>query len=426
MKFLKQLSLYTLVGVIGAGISFFVMPVLTHYLAPEDYGLLSLFNTYITILIPLVSISAYSLLSVEYFKQKDKRIFAAQFTSIQFIPLCTSFILAIIIWQSYGSVADDLELKGTGIRWGYIILAITFLSIYNEQFFAFLILQKKAAVFAFYSLLRVGIEVGLTFYFVMGKDMNWEGRMYSWLITSIIFFAVGLYYFHRQGLLKGPVKFLYIKEGLIFGAPLVLHGIGKFVVNQSDRIFIIKMVSLGEAGIYNIGYTVGTLLMIVVNAFFNYYSPFLMERLADLTEYRKLQIVKMSYLYMLGSLLLLVFIALLSPLFFTWFIDPQYVDGVKYVFWVALGYCFWGGYMLFSGFIFYYKKNTILAWLAVFNVVINLMMNYIFILNFGSIGAAYATALSFLFILVIIVYKAKQLVRLPWFNFKEIKSVHLS
>ena len=83
MKFLKQLSLYTLVGVIGAGINFFVMPVLSHYLLPSDYGLLALFNTYITILIPVVSISAYALLSVDYFKQKDKNVFENQDPSLQ-------------------------------------------------------------------------------------------------------------------------------------------------------------------------------------------------------------------------------------------------------------------------------------------------------------------------------------------------------
>ena len=130
MKLLKHLSIYTLVGVVGAGINFFVMPILSHYLLPADYGLLALFNTYITILIPLVSMTAYALLSVEFFKQKDKTVFASQFTSIQVIPFFTTLLLAVLVWSSYGSFADDLELSGTGVKWGYIMLGITFLSIY--------------------------------------------------------------------------------------------------------------------------------------------------------------------------------------------------------------------------------------------------------------------------------------------------------
>ena len=125
MKFIKQISLYTFVGLFGAAINFFVMPVLSHYLSPADYGLLSLFNTYITILVPLVSLSAYNLLNVDYFKEKDKQVFASKFTSIQIIPFFTSLILSFFIWQFYKPLSVALELKDTGTRWGLIMLLIT-------------------------------------------------------------------------------------------------------------------------------------------------------------------------------------------------------------------------------------------------------------------------------------------------------------
>ena len=427
MKFLKQLSLYTFVGVIGAGINFFIMPILTRYVLPADYGLLALFNTYITILIPLVSVSAYSLLNVEYFKQKNKEIFASQFTSIQVIPFFTTVVLAFITWSSYGRFADDLELEGTGIKWAYIILVITFLTIYYEQFVQFLIIQQKASAFAVYTLLKVGIEVSLTFYFIIGKGWGWEGRMYSWLITSVLFFFIGVFYFQKQGFIKSLIKWKYIKEGIIFGSPLILHGIGKFVVNQSDRLFIVKMLpdGLNEAGIYNIGYTVGALVLIVVNAFANFYNPYLMQRLTDLSDVRKLQIVKMGYIYLIGCVVMLISILLITPVLFNYLIDPAYRNGAHYVFWVALGYCFWGGYMLFSGFIFFFKKNRILAWLALFNVITNAIFNYLFILQFGAIGAAYATALSFLLLLLLIGFLVQRLSPMPWKNYKEAFSVKL-
>jgi O-antigen/teichoic acid export membrane protein len=426
MKFLKQLSLYTLVGVIGAGINFFIMPVLSHYLTPADYGLLSLFNTYVTILIPVVSISAYSLLSVDYFKQRNKQLFASEFTSIQLIPLFNTCLLAVIVWFSYGSIANALELKGAGVIWGLLILLLTVLNIYYDQFIQFLILQKKAKQFAFFSLLKIGIEIGLTFYFVVAKRLGWEGRMYSWLIVSVAFFVIGFMYFLREGFIKRPVSINFIKEGIRFGSPLVLHGIGKFVVNQSDRLFIVKMVSLEQAGIYNIGYTVGSLVMIAVNAFFNFYTPYLMERLTDATEEKKMQIIKLNYYYIAGCIGLLFCILVFAPVFFNYLIDPRYKSGLSYVFWVALGYCFWGGYMLFSGFIFYLKKSRILGWLAVFNVVTNLVFNYFFIKLFGAIGAAYATALSFFLLMILVAVIVQRLYPMPWSQIKKARAVNLS
>jgi O-antigen/teichoic acid export membrane protein len=269
------------------------------------------------------------------------------------------------------------------------------------------------------------VEVGLTFYFVVGKGFNWEGRMYSWLIATALATVIGVVYFYKQGYLKERVRLKYIREGIQFGSPLILHGLGKFVVNQSDRIFIAKMVSISEAGIYSIGYTVGSLVMILVNAYFNFYSPFLMERLADITEEKKLQIVKMAYLYGIACLVILLIVFLFTPIFFKLLIAHNYQEGIRYVFWVALGYCFWGGYMLFSGFIFFFKKNKILGWLAVFNIVTNLLFNYLFIHIFGSIGAAYATALSFFLLFVLIAFIVNRLMPLPWFHYREIKAVKL-
>ena len=425
MKFIKQISVYTLVGLFGAAVNFFVMPVLSHYLSPADYGLLSLFNTYVTILIPLVSLSAYSLLAVDYFKEKNKEIFASKFTSIQIIPFVTSLIFFFLIWQFYKPLANTLELKGTGPGWGLIMVLITLLSIYYEQFFQFLILQKKAFLFAIYTVVKVSIEVGLTFYFVMGRGWGWEGRIYSWLIVTALFFIISTIYFRKQNFLQGKIQLKFIREGIHFGSPLILHNLGKFVVNQSDRIFIAKMVSIGEAGIYSIGYTVGSLVLILVIAFFNFYTPFLMERLSEITEERKLQIVKMSYLYGIGCLFVLVLIILFAPIFFRIFIAPSYLAGARYVFWIALGYCFWGGYMLFSGFVFYFKRNKILGWLAIFNVTTNLLFNYLFIKAFGAIGAAYATALSFFLLFVLLAIIANKFIALPWSSYRKIIDVKL-
>lgn len=425
MKFIKHLSLYTFVGLFGAAVNFLVLPVLSHYLSPTDYGLLSLFNTYITILIPLVSLSAYSLLSVDFFKEKNKQVFSSKFTSVYVTPLFTSLILTFLIGQFYGPLSSVLELNNTGTGWGFIMLLITFLSIYSEQFFQFLILQKKASQFTLYTIVKVLIEVGLTFYFVVGKGYGWEGRMYSWLIAVGLTFIVCNFYFYQQGFLKGKFRLKYFKEGVRFGSPLILHSLGKFVVNQSDRIFIAKMVGVSAVGMYSIGYTVGSLVMILVNAFFNFYSPYLMERLSDFTQQKKLQIVKMAYLYGLGCLVVLVLVLFLTPVFFNLFIAHTFSNAVPYVFWVALGYCFWGGYMLFSGLIFFLKKSMILGWLAIFNIGTNLLFNYFFIKAFGPIGAAYATALSFFLLFVVIAVIVNRLVILPWFRYREIKEVEL-
>jgi O-antigen/teichoic acid export membrane protein len=176
------------------------------------------------------------------------------------------------------------------------------------------------------------------------------------------------------------------------------------------------MVSLGEAGIYNIGYTIGMVLMLLVTAFNNVFVPFLMERLVSINEEKKLQIVRLSYFFMLAMLGALLCINVISPFLFSLLIDKRYAHGASYVFWVSLGYFFWGGYLLFSAYIFFYKQTKILFWLSLVNIISNLVFNYFFIHNYGGIGAAYATALSFFIVLVAVVFKSNQLIKLPWYT----------
>jgi len=227
-------------------------------------------------------------------------------------------------------------------------------------------------------------------------------------------FVVCVAYFKKRGLLTLNFKKHYMMTGILFGLPLILHTVGKFVINQSDRIFIAKMVSIEEAGIYNIGYQVGMVMLLLVTAVGNFYQPFLYERLSELTEKAKKEIVKTTYLVLLGLLLALICLSIGAPVLFKLFIDKSYGKGVAYVFWTGLSYLFWGVYILFTGFIFYKKQTKQLAYLALVNVGLNTILNYLLIQKLGALGAVYATCISFFVVAVIVVWRGSLLVKLPW------------
>nr|HQV07191.1 oligosaccharide flippase family protein [Chitinophagaceae bacterium] len=98
MKSLKQFSTYTLVGFIGAGVSFFLMPYLSHFLKPWEYGVLSMINSFVTILIPLIGLSVAGYAKVEYYKylKKDPKEFASIFSTVQVIPILPFLIILLL------------------------------------------------------------------------------------------------------------------------------------------------------------------------------------------------------------------------------------------------------------------------------------------------------------------------------------------
>jgi len=416
MKSLRSLSIYTFVGFFGAGINFLLMPVLSHYLTPTDYGLLSLVNTYVTILIPLVSLVAYGYITVEYFHMEDQRKFASLFSSVALIPVLPTLVLFVLGYFFYDYFAGILELPIDAKWWALSMFPLAAMTVYIDTISSYQIVIRDSKYYLVYNILRVLVEVALTLLFVVQMRMGWKGRLLSWLVTTVIFTGASFLYFYRKKLLTLDIQWKYIKASIIFGAPLIFHTLGKFVVNQSDRLFISKMVSLKEAGIYSVGYTIGTVMLIGASALANIASPFIMERLKAKDAVQERQIRRFTYMCIGGLLLILVIMNIASPFFFKYFMDIRYLQGYTYVFWVSVGYFFWGVYMLFSSYIYYYKQTKFLVWLAIINIITNLALNYYFIGIYGGIGAAYATALSFFINLLLLLIKVFKM--LPWFRFQ--------
>lgn len=418
MKFLKHISIYTFVSFFGAGINFFLMPYLSHFISPAEYGILALINSFVTILIPVTGLVASGLITVEYYKLEDKKEFASLFSSVQAVPLIPTLLCLLITFIFSKPLAGFLEIPADKRYWLIISVLLAVLTIYYETLLSYNVIEKKPGYYALFNISRLVVEVSLTIWFVSGLKMSWEGRLLSWLISSIAMFAVSIFYFNKRQLVTSRISRKYMYASIAFGLPLILHTVGKFVINQSDRIFIAKMVSLDEAGIYNIGYQVGMVMLLLVNAIGNFFQPFLFERLTNLTDTARIEITRMSYLILAGLSVCLLLLTFFTPPFFKWLVSKDYAKGTIYVFWIGLSYLFWGIYILFSGFIFYLRKTRFLGLLAVLNVILNLVLNYILINWLGALGAAYATCISFFVVAIIVFVEANKHYPMPWLNFK--------
>lgn len=394
------------------------MPILTHYLSPSDYGIISLINTYVSVLIPLISISSAGFIAVEYYSDKssDTR-FQSLFSSVSLIPLFTSALLLIIIIAGKNFLPALLELPQNAY---WLLVPITLFVVYSDGFSSFLVISKRSILFSASSVSKIFIEIPLTLFLIISIGLQWDGRIYSWLTATVLFSLLGFYFYKRWGLLTTSINKLYIRQAITFGAPLIMHEMGKFVINQSDRLFLAKMVSVDEMGIYSVGYQVGMIILIVSSAFTNFFSPFLFERLNRNTEKDRIEIVKVSYIFIIGVFILLILLTALTPTLFSFFISSHFANGAKYVFWVGLSYFFWSIYLIFAGYVYFLKKNKILAYLSLLNVLLNLLLNYIFIKWLGAIGAAYATCLSFFVVSLIIGIIVQNLYPMPWFNWRKI------
>jgi len=414
-KILYSFSIYSVTSVIGALLNLLILPILTSHLSEKDYGTTALFSTYVLILSPIIGLSSEGFFWIEFFKKEKQFKEQQKLYSTHFWLSITNTLLITILLAGIFPFREETTF---GPLFLFLLPLTGFMTIVSEEIRNYYINHKKPIAYMFYSLAFTVFDLGLSCYLVVYVFKGWEGRIIGWLISLFLQSIISIWFF---GIRLSYLHFTFSKHDLIklatFGFPLIFHQLSKFAVNQSDRIFISEMISVDEAGIYTIGYQFGSMILLPITAFSNFYTPFVYERLTSATDEAKTQIVKMCYLFIALIMFCFLMIALLSPFFFRIFIDQKFHEGMMYVNWVSLSYVFWGFYLLISSVIFYAAKTSFLGWLSVFSILLNGILNYVFISNFGAIGAVYATAISFLMIFIASFIFSNRILPLPWFYF---------
>jgi O-antigen/teichoic acid export membrane protein len=415
-KIATSLSLYTLTTIICAGLSILILPIMTHHLSTSDYGTSSLISTYVLIVSPLIGLSSGGYFWIDFFDiTKDKKDLTKIFSSY-FWFLSAMFLFFLIMTSFfYSAISNWVEIEGL------YLLAIPILaySIELSDFSRALFINKKQPkIYFIYSVGFTLLELGLSYYFVVHVFHSWHGRIIGWLLTLIIQSITTLWVF---GFVEKYLKLVFDKKILLsmilYGYPIIFHQIGKFVINQSDRLFITKMISIDEAGKYSVGYQVGAMILLPIGVLTNVYTPFVYERLQLLNEIKKRQIVKFSWFFIGVILLCFAVLNVINPILFKVLIDKKFNSSMSYVFWISLSYVFWGIYMLFAVFVFFFKKTKFLGILSLINILINTVLNYLLIQKYGAMGAAFATLFSFLIVLLCVIWYSNKLVSLPWLYF---------
>lgn len=416
-KFAKNFSVYFLSSIVEQVVGFILLPIFTHYLSPSDYGVLAMIMIYWSIFERLTVFGTAGFISVQYYKGLREK-----FTSYFTASLILSLIVGIILFLSITIIYYKLsKLEGISYLWWTGLVVSSLFSTYYQIILTYYRVTDKAYWYAALTILFTIINLLVSLYLVVKLSMDWEGRMLGIIGTNIVFGSISIYLFRRDKLINLNNVSKRFKEIIKFGAATLPHTLAGFVINYSDRIFIERMVGLTELGVYNVGYKIATLLFIFTMIFSKAASPYFYENLKIGSAQSLINIVRIKYGFIAILLTAFFSLVLLSPVIIPSLISSQYHGSLIYIPVVSLGFVFHGFYVIFSYYMFYNKDSTLIGIFAVINVVTNIVLNYILIKQYGTIGAAYATVISYVLIFGLVLQYSIRKVKLPWIkalNFK--------
>jgi O-antigen/teichoic acid export membrane protein len=406
----KSAGIYTVASTINSAIPFFLMPVLTRYMSPDDYGIVAMFGVLLGLTLPFTGLNVDSSIQRQYYEKKKIEL-SVYIGNCLLILICSSALIFLIFYLFAEPIS---KLSSFPKSWLWVVIAVSI-----SQFITFINLtlwqvQLKSRTYCSYQIAQTILNVGLSIWFVVGLGMAWQGRIQAQLFTMIAFGCLGLFLLHKGGWIKLTFSKIYIYNALSFGLPLVPHVLGGAMMTMTDRFFITNMVGLTSTGLYSVGCQVGMVISLIETSFNRAYVPWLFERLKKNKRDINEMIVKVTYVYFFCLIVIVLGLSMIAPWFLSFFVGEEFAGANVYVFWIALAYAFSGMYKMVVNYIFYVQKTYFLAGITFFCGLMNVVLNYFFIKRNGAVGAAQAVALTFFLFFILTWILSNRVYKMPW------------
>lgn len=390
---------YTFANILIKSIALLSTPIFTRLMTTGEYGTFTIFQSWLNILIIISSLNMFQGgYTKGILKYKDD------------VDGYTSSSLALTMLITIGwSIVYVFFTKQLNAFFGLssVLMIIMFFNLLVMPAFEFwaakLRFEYKYREFVFASIIISFSSVLLGIILVVLCKSKVEARALADLIARLVICGWIIFNIYSRG------KCLYEKQywmfNLKFNIPLIPHFLAFYILNQSDRIMISKMVGNTQAAYYSVAYTISMMMNLIINALNNALTPYIYISINDKKE-KEIQ-SSTAPLYFLITLLCIITMVF-APEIITIFAGHRYADAVYVVPPIAASVYFIFVYSMFSTIEYYYQKTAKIALATSISAILNLVLNVYFIKIFGYYAAGYTTLFSYMMLAMIhyIFYRA--------------------
>jgi len=387
-----------------------MLPIITRFLTPEDYGIIATFEILLAIFIIIVSLNSSTAMAVNFFKM-DKKELRAYLGNIFFIMLSNFIITFTILFFIKTHLAHLIHFPENFLPLAMVVALANSICILTLSIWQ---LEQKPFHFGLTQVFMTILNLGFSIFFIIILNWDWQGRVWGISISTLLVSFFCFSFLKRRNYIDFSLKKSHIKDIIYIGAPLIPHVIGSWIITATDRFFINAMVGVAATGLYTVGYQVGTIIHLLMHSFNNAWVPFLYKNLQENKYDMKVKIVKLTYIILGAVFLMAVFLSYIAPYFLHIFVGKAFQESTKFVIWIALASAANGMYYMYVNYILYVKKSMILSWITLSSAVINVILNYFLIKANGAIGAAQATTITAFVILGLVWVFAAKYYSMPW------------
>jgi O-antigen/teichoic acid export membrane protein len=397
-QLIQRSSIYTLGNILPQAVNYFLLPVLTRYLSPYDFGILSSMQALSAILLVFFTVAFDRALPRMYYDYESEDRRKTLLGTIFFAILIASTVLAVVLFLARGLVARMFRSIPFFPYYAYTI-GTAFVIAYSLVPKATYRILGRAGTFFTFSIAQFVLPTIIVLVNVVALRRGAVGFVEARFFGNLILLPVFL--LSNRTLARFKLDFGILKKCVRFSLPFVPTLISAWALNLSNRIFLERYLSLDEVGIYSLGLRIAQVAILLQTGINAAYNPFFYKTASELeAESAKKILYKYNAIYMMVGVYLAFAVVMLSKEAIQLFIDARYLRAHEIIPVISISYLFNSGSGLTNLFIYQVKKSSKVMTFVLIGAVINVVLNVILIPRMGAFGAAYSSLISFFSVFV--------------------------
>lgn len=388
----KNTAIYGLGSVSTQAVGMITLVLLTSHMRPDEFGVAAMLGILHLFLLPVFKLGMDTSVGMHYFDHdkpgRERLVWTA------FVILATSALLMFLAGSLFSSGISSLLFKGKCAGGGLVVtqLAATALDIMILPLILSLQLNEKAPFFIGVNVAAAVILSGTQLLLVAVFNLGVAG----WLAGLVIgkAFAFSMFFFSTFASARPAFSSRLAATLVRGGAPMIPSFAFLFILQNSGKYMLERMCGLGELGIFNVGFGIGSAMDLAVAAFCTAWFPFFQSFSGKKHEAGPL-FGKITLYYVLSfSVVSMAFFAFARP-FVQIFVNCSFLNSYKVIGLVSMASLASGFFYLLLPGVYYAKKVWVVNLTQGACSVLVLGLNYIFISWFDMTGVAMSLVCSY-------------------------------
>ena len=373
-----------------ASLNIFLTIILARNLGPEDFGLLNYLLAFLYLFTSISSLGMNPVLTNKIIndgaKFKYNLILNAYYIRFFFSILCYLIFLSLIYLLNNDEVIFEYS----------TIIGLVIIMKSSEILFSYFEAKSLSKYIVISQLLGLLTSIFIIIYIFINELDN--KFIYTALLLDfiIVFILINYFYFFKTKFFFPKLELSLIKKTLYSSLPVLISALSIILYMRIDQIMIKSLINEYEVGIYSASVRLIEIFHFIPKILIISFLPIILKT----KEYYN-QLLHLNSVIFKISIFIFLIIFFSSSLLTDIFYGQEYFESVLITKILSFSIIF-----VFFGVInehWYIKNNLQLNY--AFNVflgaLINIILNYFLILNFGSVGAAISTLITYIFIIFV-------------------------